>query len=77
MPPISPDRWRVLSPYLDEALDLATDQRGDWLAAISSRDAVLEQRFMDRAVLDPQSALPTSLAGQVLGAYRLVSQIGQ
>jgi len=92
MPPITPERWRVLSPYLDEALELATDQRGDWLKTISSRDAALaadlkalltdqevvhESRFMDRALLDPRTTLAPSMAGQVLGAYRLVSLIGE
>jgi eukaryotic-like serine/threonine-protein kinase len=92
MPPISPDRWRVLSPYLDDALDLSTSQRAAWLASISARDASLaadlqallaehdvahEAGFLDTAVLDPHQALAPSLAGQVLGAYRLVSHIGE
>jgi eukaryotic-like serine/threonine-protein kinase len=92
MPPINPDRWRVLSPYLDEALDIAADQRSAWLASISTRDAALaadlhtilaqyqavnETHFLERAVLDPRLALVHSLAGQVVGAYRLISLIGQ
>jgi eukaryotic-like serine/threonine-protein kinase len=92
MPPISPDRWRVLSPYLDEALDLATTERAAWLAAISVRDEALgadlqamlaehdvahEAGFLDTAVLDSRQALAPSLAGQVLGAYRLLSHIGE
>ena len=92
MSPISPERWRALSPYLDQALELAADQRGDWLRGISARDAALasdlqamltqhdvvhEEKFMDRALLDPRSALAPSMAGQVLGAYRVVSQIGE
>ena len=69
MPPITPDRWRILSPYLDEALDIAADQRPAWLASISERDAALatdlkamlaehevvnQAGFMDGAVLDSQ-----------------------
>jgi eukaryotic-like serine/threonine-protein kinase len=92
MSPISPERWRVLSPYLDQALELATDQRGDWLKSIASRDPALgadlhamlsqqsvveESRFMDRALLDPRTTLAPSMAGQVLGAYRLISLIGE
>jgi serine/threonine protein kinase/Tfp pilus assembly protein PilF len=92
MPPISPDRWRALSPYLDEALDLEADQRTTWLASISVRDAALggelttmlaehevahHTGFLDGAVLDARLAATPSLAGQVLGAYRLVSLIGQ
>jgi len=33
MPPFNADRWRVLSPYLDEALEIAPDERADWLRA--------------------------------------------
>jgi eukaryotic-like serine/threonine-protein kinase len=92
MSSISPERWRVLSPYLDQALELPTDQRGDWLKSISSRDAALaadlqamlsqqavveESRFMDRALLDPRTTLAPSMAGHVLGNYRLVSMIGE
>jgi serine/threonine protein kinase len=92
MPPISPDRWRVLSPYLDEALEIPTVERAAWLASICAHDAALaadlktmlaesdvchESRFLERTVLDPRMALSQSLTGQVLGSYRLVSPIGQ
>ena len=92
MPPFSAERWRVLSPYLDEALEIAPDERAGWLASIAARDAVLaedlrgmlaqhrtvhESGFLERAVLDPGTASITSLTGQVVGAYRLISPIGQ
>jgi serine/threonine protein kinase/Tfp pilus assembly protein PilF len=92
MPPISPDRWRILSAYLDEGLELAPDRRAGWLASIGARDATLaadlramlaehevvhRQRFLDGAVLDPQAVTRQSLVGQVLGSYRLLSLIGQ
>jgi eukaryotic-like serine/threonine-protein kinase len=92
MPPINPERWRALSPYLDEALEIAVDQRAAWLASISARDSALgadlrailsqhhtvnESHFLERAVLDPRIALGQSLTGQVVGAYRLVSLIGE
>ena len=92
MPPINPERWRALSPYLDQALDVAEEDRAAWLAALSSRDPALaddlqhilaqqrgvsRSRFLERAVLDPQAAAAVTLAGQVLGAYRLVSPLGQ
>jgi serine/threonine-protein kinase len=41
MIPLSPDRWRMLSPYLDEALDMTDEGRAAWLAAIRTRDAAL------------------------------------
>jgi serine/threonine protein kinase/tetratricopeptide (TPR) repeat protein len=90
MPHVSPERWRALSPYLDEALEIPTAGRAAWLAAIEERDGLLaadlramlhehelldETRFLEQAVLDP-TALP-SMAGQVVGAYRLVSLIAR
>jgi serine/threonine protein kinase/tetratricopeptide (TPR) repeat protein len=92
MPPISPERWRILSPYLDEALDITPDRRPAWLASLEVRDAGLasdlrtmlaehdvvhQAGFMDGAVLDARVTHTPSLAGQVLGAYQLVSLIGQ
>ena len=92
MPPINPDRWRVLSPYLDEALDIERAGRESWLAEIGSRNpsladelrsilarqqAVDDSGFLEGAVLDPRHAPVPSLAGQVVGSYRLLSLIGQ
>jgi len=36
MSTLTADRWRALSPYLDEALDLTADERGPWLARLRS-----------------------------------------
>ncbi|HEX2452560.1 MAG TPA: serine/threonine-protein kinase [Vicinamibacterales bacterium] len=93
MPPLSPDRWRALSPYLDEALELTSDRREAWLAAICVRDAALgadlqsllaehedlhQSRFLERAYPPASRFTETpSLEGQILGAYRLISLIGQ
>jgi serine/threonine protein kinase/Tfp pilus assembly protein PilF len=93
VPPLSPDRWRVLSPYLDEALELTGAHRVAWLAAIRARDATLgadleslldehddlrESEFLKRAIPGFETAAQmTSLEGQVIGAYRLISSIGQ
>ena len=83
MPPINPERWRVLSAYLDEALEIEPDERRGWLAAISASDSALatdlntllsrheavhESRFLECAVLDPRTASMPSLAGRVIGA---------
>jgi serine/threonine protein kinase/tetratricopeptide (TPR) repeat protein len=91
--PVSPERWRVLSPYLDEALDVDVGQRGAWLAGIRSRDpqlaaelqmllaehqAINDTGFLEGSIrLDAAMTPGPSLAGEVLGAYRLVSLIGQ
>ena len=93
MAPLSPERWRTVSPFLDEALDLSGEQRAAWLATIRAQDAALaadlrallaEQAavhnsgFLERSVpLPGRTALTPSLAGQKLGAYRLISRIGQ
>ena len=92
MPPINPERWRVLSPFLDQALEIAADDRAAWLATLSARDASLaadlaailaqqdrvrQSQFLECAVLQPQTAPTASLAGQVMGAYRLISRLGQ
>ena len=92
MPPINPERWRVLSPYVDQALDIAVEDRPAWLSELSARDATLaadlrsilaqhdqvrHSQFLECAVLQPQSAPSASLTGQVVGAYRLISRLGQ
>ena len=93
MRPIDPERWRILSPYLDQALDIAADQRPEWLAGICARDAVLGRElkamlaehntahdagFLAGAVLESGAMRAAqSLSGQVVGAYRLLSLIGQ
>ena len=41
MTPLTPDRWRALSPYLDEALAMPADDRAAWLADIRARDVAL------------------------------------
>jgi hypothetical protein len=93
MAPLSGDRWRALSPYLDEALELPTADRAAWLASIFARDTGLAvdlqallaehdrvhaSRFLEQAVpRTSRAALTQSLTGQAVGAYRLTSLIGQ
>ena len=38
---ISPDRWPVVIPYLDRALDLRAEERGPWLALLRAEDPAL------------------------------------
>jgi serine/threonine-protein kinase len=85
------DRWPVLSPLLDEALDLPAEGRAAWLEALRARDASLAQEiesllrehgavgreaFLERGVLAGSAAAPT-LAGLVVGAYTLRTPLGQ
>src|SRR5262245_15530965 len=86
-PGLDPERWKVLSPYLDEALDLSSAERLAWLAGLRARDAALAGQLetllaeYDRVEVeeflarDPV-ARPT-LVGQTVGAYTLRSPIGQ
>jgi len=87
---LSPERWRVVSPYLDEALELPDEQRALWLAALRRRDAALaddvETLFEMRSLASreaflegapPVSTDDRSLAGRSFGAYTLDSLVGQ
>jgi serine/threonine protein kinase/tetratricopeptide (TPR) repeat protein len=84
----TPDQWQQISPYLDEALEMATEERSQWLFSLREKDAHLASLL--QGVLDEQQGLteegfleesplpsPVGLAGQTIGAYTLVSQIGQ
>jgi serine/threonine protein kinase/tetratricopeptide (TPR) repeat protein len=91
--PLSSDRWRVLNPYLDEALELTEASRAAWLATLSAQDpslaADIERLLADHDGLRASAFLeqaapmllleeqPRSLEGQIVGAYRLISLIGQ
>jgi serine/threonine-protein kinase len=83
----------VLSPYLDDGLALTGERRAGWLAEIAARDADLasdlesliaeherlqQSHFLegDGPVFQPAEEQP-SLEGQIIGAYRLLSLIGQ
>jgi serine/threonine-protein kinase len=86
---LSPERWSVISPLLDEALDLAGEERPAWLASLRARDPALadevESLLGDHGVLQQEGFLevppprppPGTFEGQVLGAYTLRSLIGQ
>jgi len=92
MRPLDPDLWRRLSPYLDEALEIDPEQRPGWLASLRTRepglaadleallaecDAIEDTGFLEGVVHVGVHPAPPSLSGQVLGAYRLLSVIGQ
>lgn len=89
MSTLNEDRWHEVSPYLDEALSLSDDELSGWLAAFH-RDRphlspLLEELLQEHALLNDKSFLSgqaigpfaTSLAGQSLGVYRLISPIGE
>jgi serine/threonine protein kinase len=87
---LSPDQWQALSPYLDQALAMTDEERAAWLSSLADQNPSLVAQL--RALLDEQHALaqegfleqgPVQLpvapgmAGQTIGPYTLISQIGQ
>ncbi len=83
-------RWQTLIPYLDQALERTLEERESWLACLRGQDAGLaddlaalldELRVVqDEGFLDGDRVprpRRSALAGETIGAYRLVSRIGQ
>jgi serine/threonine-protein kinase len=82
------DQWIALSPLLDQALELEGEERSAWMktldpelavqleALLREHEALAEQGFLDKEVSEFVSE-PSSLGGQTLGGYTLLSQIGQ
>jgi eukaryotic-like serine/threonine-protein kinase len=90
MSTLSPDQWQALSPYLDEALALTDQERSLWMSALRAQNPGLadqlelllhEHRALsEEGFLEAHSVgLPgvQGLAGQTVGVYTLLSQIGQ
>ena len=90
MPVISAERWQTASPHLDRMLDLPASERDASLLSLWGRDAEVaadvEAMLAEHRVLADEGFLSHSaliqpeesaLAGQTLGAYKLVSPIGQ
>jgi serine/threonine protein kinase len=85
---LTPEQWRNLSPYLDEMLELGPEKRESWLQSLNEKDAemasTLQTLLAEQRQLQGEAFLESSLprfspglAGQTLGAYTLISQIGQ
>jgi len=90
MPTLSPDQWRALAPYLDEALGMSEEERTPWLASLRRQDAALaeqlESLLREHEALSSEGFLEqgfvglpagSALAGLRLGPYTLRTQIGQ
>jgi len=90
MPTLTPDRWKFLSPRLDVALEMSQTERTAWLTSLrrenptlvaeleillEERRSIVDEGFLERGTV----RLPEEqgLAGQTLGPYTLISQIGQ
>ncbi|MBC7663799.1 MAG: serine/threonine protein kinase [Caulobacter sp.] len=85
---VSKETWGRLSPLLDELLDLPDAERQARLDDLRIQDAKLADAVtamlqhlpaIERGEFMPASALPkpTGLAGQSIGPYSLVREIGQ
>lgn len=89
MSKLSPNQWQVLSPHLDEVLEMTGDERSIWLSSLQRENPTLayqlEILLREHRVLSEEGFLEAStlelpggpgLAGQTLGVYTLGSQIG-
>jgi serine/threonine-protein kinase len=87
MSTLGPERWNAVSRYLDQALAMLDDERPPWLASIREQSpelaadlqtllgwhsALVREGFLERG-----APLPRPWAMQTVGAYRLLSAIGQ
>src|SRR4051794_17721830 len=83
-------QWLAISPYLEDALDMSPEERSAWLDELRRQDPTLaeelgalllqseelaEEGFLERRTVELPN--PATLAGQCVGVYRLVSQIGR
>ena len=84
------ETWHVVTPYLDEGLDLPDAERATWLARLKDTippeianivvQLVEEHRALDAARFledAPDFVKSHGLAGTTLGGYQLVSPIGE
>ncbi|HET9696815.1 MAG TPA: protein kinase [Terriglobales bacterium] len=90
MPGLRPDEWQALSPQLEKALDMTGEERVEWLSflrkenpgqadqlerLLDQHQALERENFLnDRVIALPEKS---GLSGQSIGAYTLVSEIGQ
>jgi len=89
MSTFNPEKWHIVSPYLDKALTLTESDRAAWLDSLRTENADLardvqellnehqsaqQDGFLENSPLTPHAR--PGLAGQVVGAYRLISPIG-
>ncbi len=90
MSTLTPDQWHALSPHLDKAFGMTDEERSIWLSSLRTQNpalvdqlemlfhehrALTEEGFLERRSVELPSA--STLTGQTLGVYRLVSPIGQ
>src|ERR1700733_7581287 len=90
MSKLNADQWQAVSPYLDQALTLTEEARTAWLASLREQNPDLADRLQalleNHRVLEQEGFLEQSpfelplapaLVGRRIGAYTLISPIGQ
>jgi eukaryotic-like serine/threonine-protein kinase len=89
MSDLNTNLWQALSPLLDQALTLTQEERGRWLESLRAENPALARQLQqllgehqaaaEEGFLDRSPNLPNKgpgLAGQLVGAYRLISLVG-
>ncbi|HEY4381993.1 MAG TPA: serine/threonine-protein kinase [Acidobacteriaceae bacterium] len=89
-PELSPRKWQEISPYLDHALGVSEEERAAWLInfrkersdlagllekLLEDHRALVEERFLEYQL--PRPVDEPSMAGEILGSYRVLSRIGE
>ncbi len=89
MSTLKPERWQEVSPYLDQVLSLPEDEQATWMETfraerpdlanllqelLQEHRALANEQFLERSPV-PYSESPW--VGQKIGAYTLISPIGQ
>ena len=90
MAALTPESWRAVSPYLEKALGLAEEERAAFITSLQHEHPIAAMLL--QSLLEEQSALaeerfleqtpaawsgPAGFAGEAVGAYTLVSLLGQ
>jgi serine/threonine protein kinase len=87
---LSAELWQEVSPYLDQVLSLPEEDRSRWIEScraekprladlvqelLQEHHTLAQERFLERPPIEIDSK--SSLVGQAIGAYKLISPIGQ
>jgi serine/threonine protein kinase len=87
---LSPERWQIISPYLDQALAMTDDAQAEWLSSLRQQNPELaaelaalldehrmlsQEGFLEKG--SPGWSSAPGLAGQTVGPYTVITQIGQ
>jgi serine/threonine protein kinase len=86
---LAPERWQIVSGYLDEALDMSDDGRRAWLDGLAQKHPAIaadlrslldEHRVLQREGFlqdaPPMPLVYPVLAGQTCGVYTLIASLG-